>query len=130
MYKATTFDIEITATPKFIEEQSVPSDDHFVWSYTIKIENKGKHHVHLLHRYWQVVDERGQVKNVEGPGVIGMQPIIEPNKDFEYTSGTDLNTPSGVMHGKFKMARQDGKVLIVDIPAFSLDCPHGMRKAN
>ncbi|MBN8543562.1 MAG: Co2+/Mg2+ efflux protein ApaG [Alphaproteobacteria bacterium] len=123
MFSKVTRDIKVTAVPTFLNEHSEPSDGHYVWAYTIQLENHGSETVQLLNRYWQITDEQGLTQEVRGPGVIGETPVIEPGKAFQYTSGTSLNTPSGIMLGAYEMVNTKGEHFDVDIPAFSLDCP-------
>ena len=130
MFSKTTNNITVTATPQFLREHSEASEDHFVWAYTIQIENRGDATVQLLNRYWQITDAHGLVQEVRGPGVIGQQPVLKTGESFQYTSGTSLHTPSGVMLGRYEMAGADGAHFDIDIPAFSLDSPYEGAKAN
>ena len=124
MYSSTTDSITVTVEPVYLDDQSEPDDNHFVWAYHVRIENNGKQTVQLRTRYWQITDGRGRVQEVRGDGVVGEQPVLEPGDVFEYTSGTPLATPSGIMVGSYKMRTDDGDLLNVDIPAFSLDSPY------
>ncbi len=124
MYEQETRDIKVTVKPFYLEDQSSPEENHFVWAYHVKIENFGGDTVQLRNRYWRITDAFGRVQEVRGPGVVGEQPVLEPGTDFEYTSGTPLQTPSGIMVGIYQMEGADGEFFDVDIPAFSLDSPH------
>lgn len=124
MYEKTTNDILIQVKPEFLDDQSRPEDDHFVWSYSVRIENKGSTTVQLKSRYWKITDNQGHYHEVEGEGVVGQQPTLAPGEVFEYTSGTPLSTPGGIMTGSYRMIGIDGHRFIVDIPAFSLDSPY------
>ncbi len=124
MYTETTHDIRIVVRPVFLDEQSSPEEDHYVWAYQVMIENQGGETVQLLNRYWHITDAGGRVQEVRGPGVIGEQPVLRPGESFEYTSGCPLPTPSGIMVGSYEMAAGDGRRFDVSIPAFSLDSPH------
>ena len=130
MYEAVTRDIKVTVEPDYLENQSSPTDDHYVWAYHVRIENVGDETVQLRTRYWRITDALGQIQEVRGPGVIGEQPILPPGESFEYTSGTPLSTPSGIMVGTDRMEAPDGDSFDVDIPAFSLDSPHQPRSFN
>src|SRR3546814_10575109 len=77
----------------------VCSSDLYVWAYQVRIENIGRETVQLRNRYWQITDAFGRVQEVRGPGVVGEQPVLQPGESFEYTSGTPLQTPSGIMVG-------------------------------
>ena len=124
MYSSTTDSITVTVEPVYLDDQSEPADDHYVWAYHVRIENNGEQTVQLRTRYWQITDGRGQVQEVRGEGVVGEQPVLEPGDVFEYTSGTPLATPSGIMVGSYKMSTDGGSTLSIDIPAFSLDSPY------
>ena len=125
-YTETTRGIEVTVQPFFLEDQSDPDENRFVWAYRVRIRNGGPETVQLLRRKWRITDARGQVIEVEGPGVIGEQPVLEAGESFEYTSGTPLNTPTGFMQGSYGMVTSDsGEAFDIAIPVFSLDSPHG-----
>lgn len=124
MYHETTDAIRVTVKPVYLEDQSSPIDNHFVWAYQVRIENMGHETVQLLNRYWRITDSLGRVQEVRGAGVVGEQPTLKPGDAFEYTSGTPLPTPSGIMVGSYEMASASGRRFSVAIPAFSLDSPH------
>ncbi|MBB6253506.1 Co2+/Mg2+ efflux protein ApaG [Nitrospirillum iridis] len=124
MYSETTHAIRVSVRPQFLEDQSSPNEAHYVWAYTVRIENTGGETVQLRSRHWHITDARGQVQEVRGAGVVGEQPVLPPGQSFEYTSGTPLSTPSGIMVGSYQMERADGSRFDVRIPAFSLDSPH------
>lgn len=124
MYEKTTHNIRITVAPDFLEDQSRPEDSHYVWSYHVRIENNGEDIVQLRTRYWRITDATGHVHEVQGDGVVGEQPVLHPGESFEYTSGTPLPTPSGIMLGTYSMHNGKGESFNVDIPPFSLDSPH------
>jgi len=84
----------------------------------------------LRHRHWRITDSRGQIKEVRGDGVVGEQPVLAPGESFEYTSGTPLPTPSGIMVGTYEMETRGGDSFSVRIPAFSLDSPHQPVRLN
>jgi ApaG protein len=129
MYRASTRDIEVTVTPKFLPERSSPENGHFFWAYTISIANNGSHTVQLKTRHWIITDAQGRRQEVRGDGVVGEQPVIEPGGSYEYTSGIPLPTPSGFMSGSYGMV-QDEAPFDIAIPAFSLDSPSGKRTIN
>lgn len=130
MYRALTHDIEITVEPFYLEEQSEPDENRFVWGYRIVIVNHSDDTVQLRDRYWRITDAVGQVDEISGEGVVGEQPILAPGDHFEYSSGCPLDTSSGMMVGQYRMERQDGESFMVDIPAFSLDVPGMARTLN
>ena len=130
MYVTTTRDIRISVRPIYLEEQSAPDERRFVWAYHVQIENLGSETVQLVSRYWRITDAGGMVHEVRGPGVVGEQPTLEPGDQFEYTSGTPLNTPSGIMAGTYQMENERGEKFDAQIPAFSLDSPHQPVRIN
>ncbi len=130
MYSETTKSIRVTVVPAFLDEHSSPEDDKYVWAYEVRIENLGEETVQLINRYWSITNSLGQTQTVRGPGVVGEQPILKPGEYFEYTSGTPLSTPSGLMMGTYQMENNDGKLFDVSIPAFSLDSPHQSMRVN
>jgi ApaG protein len=130
IFSITTEDIAVYVQPEYLETESSARDSVFVWLYHIRVENKGKQPVQLLDRYWHITDGYGVVQEVRGPGVVGLQPIIEPNDDFEYTSSVSLSTPSGMMHGFYEMKAGDGQMLQIAIPVFSLDSVEQLRMPN
>jgi len=125
MYRETTADITVTVKPYYLEDQSAPDEQRFVWAYHVRIENNGRRTVQLRNRYWRITDSRGRIQEVRGAGVVGEQPVLRPGDSFEYTSGTPLPTPSGIMGGSYQMeASETGERFDVTIPSFSLDSPH------
>jgi len=130
MYEKTTRDITISVRPFFLEEQSAPDRNHFVWAYRINIRNKGPDTVQLINRHWRITDKYGRLQEVKGPGVVGEQPVLKPGESYDYTSGCPLETPSGIMAGSYEMTTQDGQRFLVEIPAFSLDSPHDRAAIN
>jgi ApaG protein len=130
MYSQETRSIRITVQPMFLEGQSSPTENHFVWAYHVRIENTGAETVRLRTRYWRITDSLGRVQEVRGPGVVGEQPVLQPGASFEYTSGTPLATPSGIMAGSYQMETSGGEAFDVAIPPFSLDSPHQPMQIN
>ena len=130
MYTATTRNITVRVQPQFLAEQSDPVSDQYVWLYTINIENGGMEAVQLLNRHWIITNAVGHVEEVQGPGVIGEQPVLQPGDSFQYTSCCPLRTPSGMMVGTFEMVGPGDERFDIDIPAFSLDSPHQARQLN
>ncbi|MBY4588129.1 Co2+/Mg2+ efflux protein ApaG [Rhizobium redzepovicii] len=130
MYRALTKDIEVVVEPFYLEEQSDPEDDRYVWGYRIVISNNSAIAVRLVNRYWNITDQNGQVDEVTGPGVVGEQPRLSPGDTYEYSSGCPLDAPSGLMFGHYQMETDEGEMFDVDIPAFSLDSPGLLRVLN
>lgn len=130
MYSQTTRDIVVTVKPFYLDDQSSPADNHYVWAYRVRIENKSSHTVQLINRHWIITDAIGRVQEVKGPGVVGEQPVLRPGDGYEYTSGTPLPTPSGIMHGTYEMTDETGTSFDIVIPPFSLDSPHERPRLN
>jgi len=123
MFKANTRGVEVTVMPVYIDERSDPANNSYFWAYRVIVENNSGEPLQLISRYWHITDANGKVEEVRGDGVIGQQPDIPNGSNFTYTSGCPLNTPSGIMAGKYFMKTETSQMLEVDIPAFSLDLP-------
>jgi len=103
----------------------LPSDStQYAFAYHITIENKSKSTVQLINRYWKITDANGKSTEVSGAGVIGKQPIMQPNEQFEYTSGAVLDTPVGSMEGHYEMENENGERFLVPISPFRLAKPN------
>lgn len=120
---ATTEGITVRVAPNFLDEQSVPAQARWFWSYHIRIENHGDEPVQLLTRHWKITDGRGMVNHVDGDGVVGEQPVLKHGDSHDYVSGCPLSTPSGVMEGQYRFIREDGSTFLADIPRFKLVAP-------
>lgn len=129
-YEHTTRGLRIRVLPRYLENQSRPDDNHFVWAYTITIENRSTETVTLRTRHWRITDAHGRVQEVNGTGVVGEQPRLKPGQSFQYTSGVPLATPSGIMAGSYQFERTEGGNFDAVIPAFSLDSPLTPRQIN
>lgn len=130
-YNAITNDIAITVWPEFADSKRSGNGDLFIWAYHVRIENKKNVAVQLLKRYWRIIDENGEVQEVNGEGVIGQQPVIAPNTHYQYSSAVHLSSSSGIMSGKYFMKNlDDQQVFEVNIPTFSLDIPHAINVIN
>lgn len=116
--------IDIQVDTDYLPEQSAPGKGRYAFSYTISITNCGPESVKLLNRHWQIIDENENVEEVRGPGVVGLQPEIEPGKSFQYTSGAIIKTETGTMQGSYEMQRADGLRFAAPIPPFLLALPH------
>ncbi len=123
-YRAVTRDVEVSVRIFFLEDQSDLEKGPWVWAYQIRINNLGRETVQLLRRTWRITDAHGRLQVVQGAGVVGEQPVLEAGESFEYTSGTPLDTSSGIMVGVYHMiATETGEAFDAAIPAFSLDSP-------
>jgi len=115
--------IRVTVRPLFLDDRSDPDEQQFVFAYFVRIENVGKEDAHLLRRRWLIHDSIGEGLEVEGEGVVGEQPIIQPKTSFRYTSGAVLDTPVGSMQGSYQMLADDGTGFDALIAAFTLSVP-------
>ena len=116
--------ISIRADPIYLEEESAPTRDQFVWAYHITIKNTSTEAVKLRRRHWRITESRGLEQEITGDGVVGQEPTLQPGESFFYTSGALLSSPSGIMEGNYEMEGAGGETFRVKIPPFSLDSPH------
>lgn len=124
MTEKPLYRIEIEVRTTYIEEQSDPENDRYVFAYTVTMRNTGTIAAKLLSRHWVITDANNHTEEVRGEGVVGEQPHLEPGEGFQYTSGTVLDTPIGSMHGSYKMIADDGERFDAEIPMFTLSIPH------
>ena len=115
--------IRVDVVTSYVEEQSNPGDDRFVFSYTITIRNEGDVPAKLLTRHWIITDANGKVQEVNGEGVVGEQPYLQPGEGFRYSSGAILETPVGAMQGSYRMVADDGQHFDAPIAPFRLAMP-------
>ena len=128
--EAVTDGIRVRVSSDYLEDESHPEQGQYFWTYTVRIDNDSSRAVTLKRRTWHIADAMGQSFIVEGDGVVGEQPVIMPGHAFEYTSGTPLSAPSGMMFGAYEMNGDDGQVFEAMIPPFSLDSPHDSRRMS
>lgn len=107
----------------YVETQSIPDEERFVFAYTVTIRNLGRSNVQLIGRYWLITNGNGRQTEVQGEGVIGEQPLILPGNEFQYTSGAVLETPLGTMEGHYEMVDHLGQTFRTEIPVFRLAIP-------
>ena len=117
------YKINVEVIPAYIEEQSNPDKNHYVFSYTVTIMNNGNVPAKLLTRHWIIRDAHGEIQEVKGDGVVGENPYLKPGEGFQYTSGTLMKTPTGSMMGSYQMIADDGFQFDADIPEFYLVTP-------
>jgi ApaG protein len=122
-YHETTDGITVRVSVSFLPEQSEPGRGRWFWAYHVRIENDGDTAVQLISREWMISDGRGGRQEVQGEGVVGEQPVIEPGAAFDYVSGCPLATPTGSMEGRYHLIAADGRSLAVAIPRFPLVAP-------
>ena len=121
-----TFQLSIDVETTYIDEQSDPENDRYVFAYTVVIRNVGSKAAKLMTRHWIITDANNYTQEVRGDGVVGEQPHLEPGEGFQYTSGTVLDTPIGSMRGTYQMVSDDGVQFDVEIPMFTLSRPHAL----
>ena len=115
LYEQITQGVRIRVRPKFMHDESEPSRGRFMWSYTVDVENESDQAWTIVRRHWQIVD---------GEGVIGQTPTLQPGERFSYTSGAPLAAPSGMMSGTYDLQDESGFEIVATIPVFSLDSPY------
>lgn len=118
--------IHITVKTSYITAQSRPDLNRFVYAYTITITNNSDSDAQLISRHWRIKDEKDNLQEVRGLGVVGEQPKLEPGNSYTYTSGVILETETGMMEGSYQMRRTDGTTFDTPIPVFALVPPHAM----
>ena len=116
-------DIDVQVATSYVDEQSQPDADRYVFSYTITIANNGDEPATLKSRHWVITDANGKVQEVTGDGVVGEQPHLNPGERFRYSSGAVLETPVGAMQGLYRMETDGGRLFDAPIPAFTLAVP-------
>lgn len=129
-YSAESHGILVKVRPSYLAGQSDPDAGRWVWAYQVEIVNLSGVTVQLRRRRWIITDALGRVETVEGPGVVGEQPVIAPGESYAYASGCPLPTDSGSMVGAYLMTDAEGRDFEAEIPAFSLDTPNVRRTMN
>jgi ApaG protein len=125
MATTTTQGVTVSVTTSYLPDYSSPAQDHYVFAYRITIRNDSAQTVKLLRRHWHIYDANGTVREVEGEGVVGQQPVLEPGESHQYVSGCNLKTGLGKMTGTYQMERVvDGRLIQVQIPEFTLIVPY------
>ena len=122
-HSATTDGVTVRVAVSFLPEQSRIEMGKWFWVYHIRIENESTHALHLVTRHWKITDGSGEVNFVDGEGVVGEKPLLQPGQSHDYVSGCPLNTPNGSMEGYYTFRREDGEEHRVAIPFFPLMAP-------
>lgn len=122
--ETTTRGIRVSVLSEFAPDRSRPAQGHWFFLYTITIANEGPDTVQLVSRHWVITDGSGHVEEVQGPGVVGEQPVLEPGEAFTYTSGCPLATPFGKMEGTYQMVTKRGEAFDAVIAPFALSEPY------
>jgi ApaG protein len=123
MPTAVTEGIRVTVEATYLSDRSSPEDNSFAFAYQVTIANEGRARVKLMRRHWIITDGNGEVREVEGPGVVGEQPALDAGQEHQYTSGAVLTTPVGTMEGSYEMHGPEGRIFKAVIPRFALQKP-------
>ena len=126
MQKSTTSQIQVSVSTSYVPQESKPEQNYHFFAYKISITNKGSRTAQLMSRHWIITDAMGHTEDVRGPGVVGLQPKINPGQTFEYESACPLNTSSGSMKGSYQMVSEEGDTFTVEIPEFYLIAPQAL----
>ena len=118
--------IKITVETTYIDTQSKPADKRFVYAYTITIKNCSSEAAQLISRQWVITDSKDARQEVQGVGVVGEQPRLEPGEEYTYTSGVIIETETGTMEGSYQMRTDENRVFEAPIPTFALVPPHAI----
>jgi ApaG protein len=123
MPTAVTEGVRVTVESMYLADRSAPDEGSYAFAYHVTIANEGSERVRLMRRHWIITDGNGRVEEVEGPGVVGQQPVLAPGEEHHYSSGAVLVTPVGTMEGTYEMVADGGRVFKTDIPRFALQVP-------
>ena len=118
-----SYDVRVSVESAYLDSESEPDQNRYVFTYTITIINQGSIPARLLSRHWIITDSNGMTQEVRGDGVVGEQPYLTPDEGFRYTSGTVLDTPIGSMQGSYRMRADDGTEFNAVVEPFSLADP-------
>ncbi|HCO43565.1 MAG TPA: Co2+/Mg2+ efflux protein ApaG [Gammaproteobacteria bacterium] len=119
-------DVAVTVQTQYLTEQSDPLRGRYVFAYTVTITNRGHQPARLVARHWVITNAEEATQEVRGLGVVGQHPHLAPGESFTYTSGTVIDTPTGCMHGSYRMVGDDGVEFTAPIPPFHLAAPHSL----
>ncbi len=124
--KSITQQFEVRAKTAYVEAESKPEQGYYFFAYRMMIKNSGNSPAQLVSRHWVITDGQGQIEEVRGPGVVGLQPHIQPGQVFEYESACPLSSSSGSMKGHYEMISESGEKFTIEIPEFYLVAPHAL----
>ena len=124
MIDTSTYRIEVAVKSVYVDDESSPEDNRYVFAYTVTIRNVGSVPAQLKTRHWVITDADGKVQEVRGEGVVGEQPRLAPGEHFQYTSAALIDTPIGTMRGSYQMVAEDGVEFDAEIPMFRLSMPN------
>jgi len=124
--EAVTHEIRVEVLSRYSAENSRPLEDNWIFQYTVRITNQGAETVQLVSRHWIITDGLGHTEEVQGPGVVGEQPVLAPGESFQYSSLCPLKTPTGSMRGTYQMAQADGNQFDIEIAPFALKAKYAV----
>ena len=131
LYTASTNEIEVSVTPEFINNEVFDKGNKlFLWRYFVKIKNNSAQTIQIVKRYWKITHEDGSIQEIFGEGVVGKKPVLVPQLEFEYTSQVQLECSSAIMGGHYYAVKENGEILQITIPNFSLDIPNTQSTIN
>lgn len=126
MSDATTRGVRVRVRSAYVPDRSSPEDGYYFFAYRVRITNTASVPVKLISRHWIITDGSGRVEEVEGPGVVGEQPLLTEGQSFEYTSACPLPTPVGSMHGTYQMLTAEGEMFDARVAPFTLAEPNAL----
>jgi len=124
--EAVTNDIRVEVLSRYSAENSRPLEDNWIFQYTVRITNQGSETVQIISRHWIITDGAQNTEEVQGPGVVGEQPVLAPGESFQYSSWCPLKTPTGKMHGTYQMVRANGNQFDIEIAPFALKAKYAV----
>ncbi len=129
-YQHTSHGVTVRVEVDYVPQEDNTGDERYLWAYHITMINGSDDTIQLRTRHWTIMDAKGRVQKVDGPGVVGETPVLKPGASYTYSSGCPLSTNSGSMSGYYMFEREDNSQLKVLVPAFSLDLPDIKRVLN
>jgi len=117
------YEFSVSVRPQFVPEHSDPDEGKFLFAYTVTIRNTGEVTAQLISRHWIITDANNKIEEVQGLGVVGEQPVLQPGEAYEYTSGCPIATPVGSMRGSYQCVAEDGTRFEAPIAEFLLSMP-------
>ena len=130
MEEKITEGIRVQVESFYLDAHSTPEENRYVFAYHIRLKNLSQRTVQLMRRHWIITDSSGEINEVKGDGVVGDQPVLAPDEEYEYTSGSHLKSPVGTMQGTYQMTSTDGEEFEVTIPCFTLAVPERLIERN
>ena len=122
--EAVTNNVRVEVESQYAAERSQPFQNEWFFHYTVRITNERDETVQLLSRHWIITDATGHTREVRGDDVVGERPVLAPGEAFQYTSGCEVNTPTGVMRGTYQMVTERGTEFDIEIAPFALHEPY------